>query len=188
MKPSLYGKYAGRLKYSVDYLSKCSELELFIQVSSLYYPLTMMEYSKKMVKFYENTEDIASKKYFEERISNLNIVLRKENTKEYNDFIYALDYCILQTARFNTNVVYNPKGRIIITEEFKNWYNNWQLYIASMDDETLALYRTCRYQGKGLEKFHLDKPIEKEKVINEIDGAIPKQYLLNKKSIKQKFA
>lgn len=188
MRPSLYGKYAGRLKHSVDYLSKCPELELFIQVSSLYYPLAMMEYYKKMVKFYENIEDLASKKYFEKRIDELNIVLNEENTKEYKDFIYALDYCILQTARFNTNVVYNPNGRIIITDEFRNWYDSWQLYMASMDKETLALYRTCRYQGKGLDKFHLDKPIEKEKVINEIDGTIPKQYILKKKSIKPKLA
>ena len=57
-----------------------------------------------------------------------------------------------------------------------------------MDDETLSYYRTCRYEGKGLERFHIDQPIEKEQIINEIDSIKPYTYQLTKESTKQKLA
>lgn len=188
MELSLYGKYAGRLKYSTDYLNKCSELELFNQVSSLYYPISMVEHYEKMINSYKNTGDEINKKYYEDEITYLNTILKTNNAKEYDEIIYALDYCILQTARFGTNVTYNPNGRIILTEEFKNWYDNWSLYIASMDDVTLAIYRTCCYEGKGFDKFKLDKSIKKQCITNEFNNAKPIQYKLTKKNIKQKLA
>ena len=53
MKPSIYGKYPGKLKYDVKYIENCSEIELFIQVNKYYGLLQTIEYYYKMKHFYQ---------------------------------------------------------------------------------------------------------------------------------------
>lgn len=196
MKPNLYGKYAGKLEREVNYLQNCSELELFIQVNSYCNPIyscneniNTLEYFKKVRDFYHNTGEVELEEYFNKRIIELTKTI-KDNKKDFNsdEWAYPMDYCILQTARFGTKVTYNPNGRVILTEEFNEWYNNWKAYLEYMDSETLAYYRVCRYEGKGLDKFHLDRPIEKEIITKEIDSIKPYTYQLTKKSTEQKLA
>ena len=68
-----------------------------------------------------------------------------------------MDFCILETARFGTKVTYNPNGRVVVTDEFLKWYNNWQSYITYMDNETLSTYRTYRYEIINSDYFELKK-------------------------------
>lgn len=193
MKPSLYGKYPGKLKYDANYLKNCSEMELFIQVNAFYEPVKfynekniILKYFNKMKKFYKLTCQEELENYFDKKIQELeNRSTRTMEELESDEWTYSMDFCILQTARFGTKVTYNPNGRIILTDEFKDWYNNWQSYITNMDSETLSIYRTCRYEGKYLDRFNLDKPSISEDIIEDIDVAKPYTYKLTQKSIKQ---
>lgn len=192
MKPSLYGKNPGKLKYDKDYIKNCSELELFIQVNKFYAPIKMynqyqneVSYLNKMINFYRFTEEkeledyfISKTKYLNERLSYI-----EEHIND-QEWLYAMDFTILQSSRFGTNIKYNPEGRIILTEEFNNWYDNWHLYIANMDKATLNFYRTCRYENKHLDKFNLENPIINENNIETIDITKPYTYKLKEKSIR----
>ena len=145
MKPSLYGKYAGILKYDAEYVKNCSEMELFIQVNAYYEPVHRYNELLALVPNY-----IKMKEFYEKHDDNKAAELTSKRTDEVE---YAMDFCILQTAKFGTNVSYNPNGRVILTEEFKAWYENWKLYVESMDNNVLEAYRRYRYQGKSLENF-----------------------------------
>ena len=64
MKASLYGKNPGKLKYDVDYIKNCSEIELFVLVNTFYEPLhsynnkiTLLKYFNKMKDFYKLTNE-----------------------------------------------------------------------------------------------------------------------------------
>lgn len=163
MKPSLYGKYAGILKYDAEYIKNCSEMELFIQVNAYYEPvhrynelLALVPNYIKMKEFYEKHDDNKAAEYFEDLKTKLANKINKAvelTSKRTDEVEYAMDFCILQTAKFGTNVSYNPNGRVILTEEFKAWYENWKLYVESMDNNVLEAYRRYRYQGKSLENF-----------------------------------
>lgn len=199
MKPNLYGKYAGKLEREKNYLQNCSEMELFIQVNTLYEPINsynnitnMISFLEKQKRFFTRTNELELVEYISNKektltkeLEYLSTIVEKINDEEW---AYSMDYCILQTARFGTNVSYNPNGRIIITEEFKNWYNNWQAFITYANDETLSYYRTCRYEGKGLDKFNFEHSITKKQIIKELDSTKPHSHQLTKKSTGLKFA
>jgi len=199
MKPNLYGKYAGKLEKEKDYLKTCSEIELFIQINTLYEPInsynnitTTISFLEKQKRFFTKSNELELLEYVSnkqkdliKKLEYLRNIVEKINDPEW---AYSIDYCILQTARFGTNVSYNPNGRIIITEEFKSWYNNWQAYITYMDEETLLHYRKCRYEGKGLDKFNINFSVAKKQEIKELDSIKPQVYKLTKKSTEQKFA
>lgn len=196
MKPSMYGINPGKLKYDSEYIKNCSELELFIQVNSFYEPIKLynemdkiLTHYKQLETFYKNTEELELADDFSNKIKVL--LERIEYIKikaEDIENIYAMDFCILQSARFGTNVVYNPNGRVNITDDFKNWYDNWKLYISSLDDNTLNFYRKCRYEGKHLDKFNLSQNIINTNVIEEIDTIKPYFTKSKEKSIKQNYA
>ena len=202
MKPSLYGKYAGKLEREKNYIMNCSEMELFIQVNAFYELfnsynsiLPIISYLEKMKEFYRKTGEEELEKYFSKKLEdynkrkdNLIKIIETRNDSDDNEWNYAMDFCILQTAKFGTNVSYNPNGRVIITDQFAEWYNNWQSYVTYMDEDSLQLYRRCRYEGKGLDNFCIDIPLAKNKVIHEIDNIKPYTYQLTKKSTGQKFA
>jgi len=196
MNQSLYGKYAGILENNKEYLQNCSEIELFIQVNAYYEPINSyntisnnIDYLIKMIHFYKTTEEKELEEYF---IKELVFLKKKlaycKNPEESYEFAYPMDYCILQTKRFGTKVKYNKDGRVILTDEFKEWYNNWQTYMTYMDNETLQAYRTCRYEGKGLEYFQLNKYLEKESIIEKIETIKTQSHKPIQKSIKQKLA
>lgn len=185
MKKSLFGIYPGKLKDDVDYIKKCSEMELFLQVNCYYEPIRMLTYYSKMKKFYQKLEDTKATTYFQNKIEELLNIKNIKTESDFNEYKYTADFCILQTSRFGTNVVYNVKGNIVLTEEFKNWYNKWQAYISTMDDDTLSFYRRCRYEGKHLDLFH---PNNKPEVLKELITDLEEfnqPYQLVKKSIKQ---
>lgn len=152
MKQSLYGKYPGALKYDSKYVEDCSEMELFVVVSKYYEVVRMRNYCNKMINFAERNNDQEMKKHFEEMLVNekKKNPLVTDNPQEYS---YTLDYCLLQTARFNTNISYNPNGRVVVTDEFKDWYEKWQLYIATLDKNCYSLYARYRYECKSLSHF-----------------------------------
>lgn len=152
MKQSLYGKYPGVLKHDAKYIENCSEMELFIIVSKYYETFRMSSYLNKMIAFSKQIGDSKMVLHFEKALEDetKKNPLAKNNAQEYS---YTLDYCLLQTARFNTNISYNPNGRIAITDEFKNWYENWQMYIATLDKNCYEVYAKCRYEGKSLQHF-----------------------------------
>ena len=182
MNPSLYGKNPGKLRYDTKYIQNCSEIELFQQVSIYYSCVKRIEYATKLKEFYQCLEDEKMVDYFDQMIEKekeKNIVLKTD----YQEFLYTLDYCILQTARFGTKVVYNPKGRVQITEEFKTWYQNWQNYILCMDDIDYYAYSTCRYEGKGFQYFQLNQPIPASDISDFIEHT--DHYQLVKRNIKQ---
>lgn len=198
MKTSLYGKYAGMLKYDTEYIENCSEMELFIQVSAYYEPvrrynelLNLATYYEKMKRFYKANDDESSVKYFENLKNNLTKELTNSSMileRKDKEWEYAMDFCILQTAKFGTNVSYNPSGRVILTEEFNTWYQNWQFYVNNMDETVLNVYRKYRYEGKSLNNF---QNIVEQRIKNgyeesiDIIGYIPPQ---KKKNIKQMSA
>ena len=136
MELSLYGKTPGELKEYIDYIDSCSEMELFILVRKYY----------EVIRTSENILKEKSKK----------ITLYNTN---YQEFLYSLDYSLLATNRFGTNIQYNPNGRIKLTNEFKKWYDSWQSYENNLDDNTRELYYTYRRQCKSLELFSLDKQL-----------------------------
>lgn len=195
MKTSLYGKYAGKLKSDASYVENCSEMELFIQVSAYYEPirnhkelLSRLAYYEKMKLFYLMNEDESALSYFEDLIKDTTKLLSfstilLENRNEEHE--YAMDFCILQTKKFGTQVSYNPAGRVTLTEEFNEWYKNWQLYVNNMDKTTLDIYRTYRYEGKSLDNFRnvaLQQVENTYEINNDIDGYQPAK---TKKNIKR---
>lgn len=155
MKKSLYGKFPGLLKYDTKYIENCSEIELFIQVSKYYEVIKMKNYYEKMIHFYQTTADQDMILYFKKRLAEE----LEKNPLLSNDpqtYFYTMDYCLLQTARFNTGIIYNPDGRIKITDDFKKWYNDWQNYILTMDQDLFSAYMKWRYEGKNLAHFNID--------------------------------
>lgn len=196
MKPSMYGINPGKLKYEENYIKNCSELELFIQIKAFYEPIKFYNeainnlYSfEKLKSFYEQTEEFELVNYFNNKIKYITEKLDYAKIKAENiEYIYAMDFCILQSARFDTNVVYNPNGRVILTDEFKNWYDNWELYIKEMDNNTHNFYRNCRYEGKFLDKFNLNQKDINSSIIEEIDTVKPYFTKTKEKSIKQNYA
>lgn len=99
-----------------------------------------------------------------EKYRELAINFFKTNNQKLDECLYALDYCVLETSRFNTNTEYNPEGRVIITEEFNIWYNNWKNYVENMDDETLMALRRCQKQALPLNIFYFDKPVNEAEI------------------------
>lgn len=185
MKQNLYGKYPGVLKYDVKYVKSCSEMELFILVSKYYEVIHATTYYEKMISFYQKLNDEKMVDYFKEkiRIEKEKCPLLTENPQE---FYYTLNYCLLQTARFNTNIAYNPNGEVIITEEFNEWYNNWQLYVNTMDESPLAIYRKCRYEGKSLEYFNNDGSTSASIIENKYWENVENINIKNSKPVLQK--
>lgn len=192
MKKNLYGIYPGKLKYDATYIKNCSEMELFIQVDNYLKKeqlLKYLEYCNQMKEFYERCEDYNTANYFKELLKQYSSLKNYiiENLDEIN---YALDFCILQTNRFNTKVEYNPNGRVIRTKEFNDWYKNFNLYISTLNKDSVEIYRKCRYESKGLQYFSPDKILNKETVENnviEINTTQPYAYK-KEKSIRQIFA
>lgn len=182
MKPSIYGKYPGKLKNDTNYIQNCSEIELFIQVNKYYGLFQTIEYYSKMKKFYQITEDEKMMNYFEE--------LRKQELEKSNllknepqEFLYTMNYCLLQTSRFDTKIVYNPKGQVEITKEFQQWYQNWLTYFQNMSMEDLMIYRKCSYEGKNLQYFQLNREISTKDILENPENK--NSYQLVKKNIRQ---
>lgn len=153
MKQSLYGKYPGVLKYDSNYVENCSEIELFIIVSKYYEVSRMKNYCTKMINFATQNNDNGMIEYFQNilELETKKNPLIVNNPQEYS---YTLDYCLMQTARFNTNIKYNPNGRVIITNEFKDWYEKWYLYISTLEKDCYSAYARYRYEGKNLQHFN----------------------------------
>lgn len=191
---SLYGIYPGKLKYDTKYIESCSEMELFIQVNDFMIKtqnLKFLNYCDENIKLYQQSNDEERVEHFKSIKQNC---IKKELSKNslfldnLEEYVYSLDYCILQTARFGTNVEYNPTGRVIKTKEFNEWYNNWRLFISSMDDASFSIYRKYRYEGKSLECFKLNKKLTQEE-INNLEDNDEKIYVYTKKeNIKHSYA
>lgn len=180
----------GKLKCNSRYIENCSEIELFIQINSYYTfleQLKLVDYYHKMSKLYQMQDDIKLAKYFSGLEKNM--LERMPNDKELEEYENALDYCILQTARFNTGVFDNHNGRIQVTPAFEEWYYSWCNYIDNMDEDTYMVFRRCRYEGKGLENFKLNKPISIINVEDLLNQKVKKyDYVEVKENIRQKFA
>lgn len=180
MKQSLYGKYPGVLKNDTKYIENCSEMELFIMINKYYEVLRLKNYYEQIIEFYRKTEDQRMISYFEKKLE----ILMEKNylfTSNPQEYSYTLDYCLLQTARYNTNITYNPCGRILITNEFKKWYEKWFLYVSTLDNDSFSLYARYRYEGKNLDCFNIQKPLELDKKLDNIEDLnINDLYVLTK--------
>lgn len=183
MKNSLYGIYPGKLKYDADYIKNCSEIELFNLVNSYYQIINKIDEFNQMIELYQKQNNLDLERKTQNQKEEFLNMKNLNNIDNLKEFEYTLDFCILQTSRFNTKTAYNPNGRVIITEEFINWCNNWQLYISTMDDETLAFYRNCQYEGKHLDQFSLNK-----RSIEDLKTIKTYSYKPTNKSIKQIIA
>jgi len=181
----------GKFEFDANYIENCSEIELFIQINGYFQfleQLKLTDYYHKMYKLYQIQGDKKAANYFKTlEDSMLNRTPTSEELKVLED---TLDFCILQTARFNTGVCDTSNGRIKTTQGFENWYYSWINYIAEMDNESYDLYRRCRYEGKGLECFQLNKPVEIINVENLLTTQKIKkyEYVEAKENIRQKFA
>lgn len=180
----------GNFEYDSSYIENCSEMELFIQINGYYQFLNQLKltcYYHKMHHLYELQGDTKLANYFK----NLeNLMLHRMPTEEkLEELKNTLDFCILQTARFNTGV-HDNNGRIQITPDFENWYYSWINYIDKMDDESYMLYRKCRYEGISLDKFQLDNPVSivNIKDISNIQKIKKYDYIEVKENIRQKLA
>lgn len=181
----------GKFEFDSSYIENCSEIELFIQINGYYQfleQLKLIKYYHKMNHLYEMQGDLNLANYFKSLESSL--LDRIPTEEELKELENTLDFCILQTARFNTGVRDNPNGRIQITANFQNWYYSWVNYMKKMDEESYMLYRKCRYEGKGLENFQLNRPISIVRVEDVLNSQKIKQYkyLITNKNIRQKLA
>ena len=181
----------GKLKYDADYIKSCSEIELFIQINSYYELLTSLKlktYYHKMKMLYQKTEDLALATFFAKKEQNISErMLSDDQIRELEE---TLDFCIFESSRFNTGVYLNSNGIVEKPQKFYNWYDSWSFYIQNMDDETLLVYRKCRYEGKGLNQFQLKSYPDLEAVEEILEKPKVKQYLYATpiKNIRQKLA
>lgn len=190
MNKSLYGIYPGKLKYDSKYIKECSEMELFIQVNNYLEKeeiLKYYDYCNKMKDFYIKCEDYSMVNHFEKQLNQYESI-RNYIIENKDETEYALDFCILQTARYNTNVKYNPNGRIIRTEEFNEWYEKFKLYSLTLNKETMEFYKKCRYESKGLQYFNPGKTVNNEISEENIIQINTVKPYKKEKSIKHNFA
>ncbi len=183
----------GKLKYDADYIKSCSEIELFIQINSYYELLASLKlktYYHKMRMLYQKAEDLTLAEFFAKKEQNISE--RMPSDDEIKELEETLDFCILESSRFDTGVCFNSNGVVEKTQKFYNWYYSWNFYIQNMDDETLLAYRKCRYEGKGLSQFQLKSYPDLEAVEEALEKPRIKQYLYSNstpiKNIRQKLA
>lgn len=181
----------GKFEFDSSYIENCSGIELFVQINGYYQfleQLKLINYYHKMDHLYQMQGDLELANYFKTLESSL--LDRMSTEEELKELENTLDFCILQTARFNTGVHDNPNGRIKTTPDFENWYYSWVNYIEKMDEESYMLYRRCRYEGKGLENFQLNKPVPIVHVEDMLNKQKIKKYKYPSinKNIRQKLA
>lgn len=178
---------------SIKYLKRCSEVELFLNINKNHNILenyNNRKYYEKLSNDYKNIQDDSMAKYFEAKsLSSTHIITSFEKLESIKRELY---YAMLQTSRFNVNLKVDDNGNLIMTDEFLTWYYGWDNYINNMDEDTLMLFRKCRYEGVGLEYFSVQKNITSKEIEDKLEEGIIKKYppigVTANKNIRQKLA